>query len=207
MLVSISTDIPLSQRERAVGLYDQAFERKFAPLIPETDKRRRLLLDCIDAERAFAALDETGELLGIVGFWAEGRSFTGGGGWSALYGHLGLWGSLRAAAGFALFERTPGDRELLLDGICVAANARGRGVGTKLLRALEAYARQQKFHSMRLDVIDTNAGARRLYEREGYVATATQKAEWLRPIFGFGAATTLVKNLVEPSLSHEGDLH
>ncbi|HET7182769.1 MAG TPA: GNAT family N-acetyltransferase [Candidatus Limnocylindrales bacterium] len=55
-------------------------------------------------------------------------------------------------------------------GIAVAPDWRGRGVGTALLRAGEAWAREQGAERMSLWVDGFNTGARRLYERMGYTA-------------------------------------
>ncbi|HEU0220860.1 MAG TPA: GNAT family N-acetyltransferase [Paracoccaceae bacterium] len=50
---------------------------------------------------------------------------------------------------------------------------RGRGLGTKLLGLAESMAMAEGLKAMSLIVADTNAGARRLYERVGY-------REWAR---------------------------
>ena len=77
----------------------------------------------------------------------------------------GLLGAARAVLVLALFHRKLTAGQLLMDGIAVSPKMRGRGIGTKLLRRLEQYARNEGYESLRLDVIDTNPAARRLYER------------------------------------------
>ena len=47
-------------------------------------------------------------------------------------------------------------------------------------------------------MIDTNTGARRLYERHGFVTTKTERFEWLRAVLGFGASSTMIRTLREP---------
>jgi ribosomal protein S18 acetylase RimI-like enzyme len=59
-------------------------------------------------------------------------------------------------------ERTP---ELA---IAVVPNARGKGVGAKLLDALLARARTEGFGTISLSVDRNNAGAIGLYERHGF---------------------------------------
>ena len=44
---------------------------------------------------------------------------------------------------------------------------------------------------VRLDVIDTNHGAQRLYERSGFVPLRIEKFPYLRWLLGFGASTTM----------------
>lgn len=53
-------------------------------------------------------------------------------------------------------------------GIAVDEGWRGRGIGTALLDAAEAWARERGLDALELDVADPNGDARRLYERLGY---------------------------------------
>ena len=96
-----------------------------------------------------------------------------------------------------LYERKPKEGQLLMDGIAVRQDARGRGIGTRLLDEFKAYGREHGYANIRLDVIDTNPGARRLYERLGFVATKTEHFEYLRWFLGFGASTTMLCHLGE----------
>ena len=50
----------------------------------------------------------------------------------------------------------------------VVADARGRGLGEQLLAAAEQHARAAEVHALHLMVRPENAGARRLYARQGY---------------------------------------
>jgi ribosomal protein S18 acetylase RimI-like enzyme len=50
----------------------------------------------------------------------------------------------------------------------VAVKARGRGLGSRLLRELEDEARRRRLTSLRLDTRDDLVEARRLYARHGY---------------------------------------
>lgn len=52
--------------------------------------------------------------------------------------------------------------------LAVCAARRRRGIGTALLRAVEAWARRRGLPLVRLEVFEHNAGARALYERLGY---------------------------------------
>lgn len=57
------------------------------------------------------------------------------------------------------------------------------------------FAQANGFSTVRLDVADTNPGARRLYERMGFAPTHTQKYPFLRNIVGFSAGTTMIKQI------------
>ena len=95
---------------------------------------------------------------------------------------------------FHLFWRRHRPDELLMDGIAVHAEMRGQGIGTRLLEAVLDFARSHGYNSVRLDVVDTNPGARRLYERMGFVVVRTREYPYLRSL-GFSAVTTMVKRL------------
>ncbi len=56
--------------------------------------------------------------------------------------------------------------------VFVAPLARGRGVGTLLMRAIEDAARNCQVGRLRLDTRSNLTEARRLYEREGYAEVA-----------------------------------
>ena len=82
-----------------------------------------------------------------------------------------------------------------MDGIFVEPKARGQGVGTALLQAVEAHAAELKMQRIRLDVIDTNPRARALYEREGYSERSVLSLGPLKLIFGFSSAAQMTKNV------------
>lgn len=72
---------------------------------------------------------------------------------------------------------------------------RRRGIGTQLLQAVFDFARTNRCCSICLAVVDTNLGARHLYERLGFVPTETRQYPYLQRIMGFSAVTTLVKQM------------
>ncbi|NTU76675.1 MAG: GNAT family N-acetyltransferase [Alphaproteobacteria bacterium] len=74
--------------------------------------------------------------------------------------------------GFILFQETGAELEILT--FCVAPSRRRRGVGERLLR--HALAQVPLGGAMYLEVSAENAAARRLYERCGFLNTATRRA-------------------------------
>lgn len=190
--MTILHGIPEEMRNAAVAMYDEAFGAKFAVAIPNGQRRLKLLESSLDLRFAFAAV-AADELIGLAGYKTEAGSLTDGMTYPSLVKELGAIRGTWAALVLSLYERSRRPGELLMDGIVVDACARGQGVGSRLLEEMVSFAFASGFKSVRLDVIDTNPKARRLYERHGFVATGTEHFGYLRWLLGFGASTTLVR--------------
>ena len=78
-----------------------------------------------------------------------------------------------------------------MDGIVVHSDARGKGVGNRLLEEVANYAKEHEFDRVRLDVIDINTKAKKLYERKGFKEVKTEYFPYLRWLLGFGGSTTM----------------
>jgi ribosomal protein S18 acetylase RimI-like enzyme len=68
---------------------------------------------------------------------------------------------------------------LAVNGLAVAPAARGQGAASALLTAATEEARSRDARKLSLHVFGSNATARRLYERHGYVVEATHPAEFV----------------------------
>lgn len=132
-------------------------------------------------------------MVGIAGFKDDGRGVyePGLGRFLAEYG----WSAPARILGLLLLERTEHADVLLMDGIAVSETQRGQGIGTRLLSAIEGHAEKLQKRSIRLDVIDTNPGARRLYERFGFEARKTSSVGPLKHLFSFGGSTEMQKKV------------
>ena len=78
-----------------------------------------------------------------------------------------------------------------MDGIAVAERA--LAPGSRPLDAVVAHARATGCATVRPDVVGSNPGARRLYERRGFGATREFRVPVLGPLLGFGGSTTMVR--------------
>ena len=183
--------IPESLRADAALLFDEAFGAKFAIAIADRDKRLALLKDSLSLTYAIAAIQDD-KLVGLAGFQTPTGSLTDGITLEKLRKHLGIFGGLWAAVLLSLYEREAQEGKLLMDGIVVNQKMRGYGIGTKLLNEMKEYASVEGYSCIRLDVIDTNPGARRLYEKQGFMPTKSESFEYLRSLLGFGASTTMI---------------
>ncbi|WP_114390259.1 GNAT family N-acetyltransferase [Notoacmeibacter marinus] len=178
--------------EQAVEGYWQAFSSKLRfPLGPE---RRALafLRGVVDPNHAICAVSSHGRFLGVAGYKTQDGAFIGGtfSDMAAIYGIVGA--TFRGLLIGAL-ERPIEDGTLLMDGIFVSHEARGLGVGSALLDAVERKATSCGLTQVRLDVIDTNLRARHLYQRRGFQEISVQSTGILRHLFGFRSATTMIK--------------
>lgn len=194
MTVSLRIGLPLHLRAEAVQLYWQAFGGKLGRVMGPEPLALRFLTRVLRGDHAIVALDAKGALLGMAGFKTPAGSFAGGemADVLAIYGRFGA--AWRLPLLWMLGHEVDNDR-FLLDGICVARGARGRGIGSALMQAIEAEAVARGYEQVRLDVIDSNWRAKALYLRLSYAVEKTDDIGLLRFAFGFRSATTMVKRL------------
>jgi ribosomal protein S18 acetylase RimI-like enzyme len=194
MTFKISLGLPSDLRAEAAAVYWQAFGGKLGRVLGPDARAITFLQRALRSDYCMIARSDSGRLLGIAGFQTVNGAFAGGtaADLRAVYGRLGsIWrmGILR------LLSHDGEDHRFLIDGICVISDAQGLGVGTALIAALAAEARSRGYPSIRLDVVDTNQRARALYERLGFIPLDTIHIGVLQHVFGFAAATTMVKPL------------
>lgn len=194
MRITLVHDLPDALRSDAARLYWDAFGGKLGPVLGPDAKAKAYLARVMRRDHCFSALDEDGRLIGIAGFKSVDGSFAGGS-LRDMQQVYGWFGSRWRAAVLWMLSREIDNHRFLVDGICVARDHRGKGVGTALLESLYAEASARGYGMVRLDVIDTNWRARALYERLGFVALRTERIGLLRYVFGFAASTTMVRPL------------
>lgn len=193
-MTTIARGFPHSQRPQAAALYWEAFGGKLGTVLGPENRALRFIAATLRPDHCFTATDAEGRLLGIAGFKSPEGAFVGGSPaeMRAVYGRIGA--AWRSAALWMLSHEVDNHR-FLVDGIAVTRAARGRGIGTALLEALCAEGRARGYASIRLEVIDSNWRARALYERQGFLPVRTEPLGPLRHVFGFAAATTMVRPL------------
>ncbi len=182
------------ERELVAQMYWQAFGSKLGRVMGPDDRAIAFLCEMLDPTHAICARDEKGMLLGVVGFKTFESALVGGT-WNDMLRHYGWFGAIWRAVLLSLLERDVENERFLMDGIFVRDIARGQGVGTMLLDAVTAEARDRGYKEVRLDVIDSNPRARALYERLGFIALPAQKLGLLRHVFGFKTATPMIRQV------------
>jgi len=187
----VSGGIATRDRATVAALYWGAFGAKLGRVMWPEAKALVFIEAVLDGSHGICAHDDAGTLLGVAGFKTYEGALVGGT-FRDLSHAYGIRGAVWRAAILQLLERDTENERFLMDGIFVAPDARGRGVGTALLGAIIDQARTRGFKEVRLDVIDTNPRARALYERRGFVACETQDLGPLKWLFGFSSATTMI---------------
>ncbi len=194
MRVTLQDGLPEALRAQAADLYWQAFGGKLGRVMGPERRALAFLHDVIRADHAIVALDDQGQLLGLLGFKSPAGSFAGGDP-TQMRRHYGLLGSAWRVPLLWLLGREVDNDRFLIDGLCVARQARSLGIGSALLSAACDRARARGYAAIRLDVVDTNWRARQLYERHGFKVVQTSPIGLLRLAFGFSAAHTMVRTL------------
>ena len=193
--VTIELGLPHELRDQAVAIYEEAFGEKMRMAVRDQQKRmafveRALVLDNILVAR------RGDELLGAAGLSSRGAPFAGGtlgSSWDPrpYRDLLGWTGALWAVWGSRMADPEPKADEVYVDGIAVASQARGLGIGTRLLAEIRQTARSHGKRYVRLDVIDSNPRAKALYERVGYRVTKVESFRWKQRWVGFGAMISM----------------
>ena len=72
-------------------------------------------------------------------------------------------------------EKLGNDQVATLHILAVCPEYRGRALGSTILELAEELAKQQGKRAMRLDVLESNLPAQRMYEKAGYVYRGKQR--------------------------------
>ncbi|MBT9244694.1 GNAT family N-acetyltransferase [Gemmobacter fulvus] len=193
MNVTLHLGLPNSHRKTAALLYWEAFGGKLGRVMGPEAKALAYLERVIQADHVIIALE--GEaMIGMAGFKTPNGAFADGG-WKDMRQIYGTIGAIWRLGLLALLNREVDNHRFLVDGICVSHNHRGHGVGAALVQALCAEAAARGYSVVRLEVIDTNLRARKLYERLGFTVLRRDELGILRHAFGFASATTMIREL------------
>lgn len=192
--MKITVGIPHKNRAEAAALYWEAFGEKLGFVLGPKYRALIFITSVLRADHGICAHDDKGRLLGVAGFKTSKGALVGGD-FTDLRRVYGWVGAAIRIMLLAALERDTENERFLMDGLYVAQEARGQGVGTALLDAISAEAKRRGYTQVRLDVIDTNPRAKALYLHEGFVEVKTQKLGLMRHVFGFSAATTMVRDV------------
>ncbi|MET9515806.1 GNAT family N-acetyltransferase [Streptomyces sp. NPDC002994] len=187
--VAVRRGVPEGAEDVVAGLYWEAFGRKLGVALNPPATGQLFIAAHLHRDRAVVALARD-QVVAVAGYQLDGRGLTGGGVADVLDTY-GLFRGMPRLALLALLERTPAAGQLVMDGIAVAAEFRGRGIGSLLLGEVFRVAAESHCRQVRLDVVDVNPRARTLYERHAFTAVHTEQTPYLRRLMGFNAVTTM----------------
>ncbi|MFA8441020.1 GNAT family N-acetyltransferase [Yoonia sp.] len=192
--MKITVGIPPKDSEEAVALYWDAFGEKLGFTMGPKYQALTFVRSVLRPDHGICAHDDDGKLLGIAGFKTVHGSLVGGdfSDLRRVYGWISA--SIRMTL-LALLEKDFENERFLMDGLFVAPEARGMGVGTALLDAVADEAKRRGYTQVRLDVVDTNPRAKALYHHVGFKEIKTVRIGPLKHIFGFSASTTMVRDV------------
>lgn len=198
--ITITGTLSGHQQREAAGLFFSSFRSKFGALwlfTREPGKAVEVLSRSINFDKGLYAI-KGGELVGFIGLETGGSRYTELG-LSVLTKTFGPWGGLWRYAAylvFRAFRHGAREDEMHIDPIAVSEKARGLGVGTRLLDESFMLAKASGKRKLTLEVVDANPGARRLYERKGFVVTRILKTGLLTARAGFGKVLFMEKEIV-----------
>ena len=190
MSVTVSKGFSPDERPMAAALFWQAFAAKLHKVMGPEERGLAFFEQALNPNFALVARDSYGQILGLAGFKTNEGGLAGGS-LSDLARVYGWFGALWRGTVLSVLERDLKPGVFQMDGIFVAAEARGKGVGTTLLSAIKDEARSRGMTEVQLDVIDTNPRAQALYEREGFKPVGYEETGPLRYVFGFSSATKM----------------
>jgi ribosomal protein S18 acetylase RimI-like enzyme len=191
---TIQQGLPVRLTAEAAQLYWQAFGGKLGLVLGPEPHALAYLQRVIRPDHVLVALSDAGHLLGLAGFKTPNASFVAGG-VADLRESYGLIGGTWRARLLGWLSQEVDNENFLLDGLCVAPEYRGLGLGSALMAAICAEAEARGYASVRLDVVDNNWRAMALYRRLGFVETQRQSIGLLRHVFGFNTAITMVRQI------------
>jgi len=192
--MKITVGIPQQDREEAAALYWEAFGEKLGFTMGPKYLALMFVRSVLRPDHGICAHDDDGKLLGIAGFKTSLGALVGGN-FTDLRKTYGWTSAAIRACLLSLLERDVENERFLMDGLFVAPEARGLGVGTALLDAIFEEAKRRGYNQVRLDVVDTNPRAKALYRDMGFKEVKTVKIGLLKHIFGFSASTTMVRDV------------
>lgn len=196
-MLAIQKGIPKEFVRSAAELYLSALWEKFEPILGNGERAIAIIESSIEAGNCFSALEDN-DLIGVLAMQTAEQHFlnTGFTDFSTQYGFAG---AIAKGIALQLLQYKPRHGELYVEGVAVADDARGKGVGTKLFEAMTNYARAQKYKTISLEVIDTNQRALQLYKRLGFAIKKRSSIWPLNKIIGWlFKASILMESSVDP---------
>lgn len=200
--IIITSTISDIQKNQVARMFHQAFLKKFSTLwlfTKDEEKAAAILCESIHFQDGLYAV-QNGKVIGFVGLETGKRFYTQFKFSSFLkvfHTPSAVWRSI-AYGIYRLFHGKTGNDVVHIDPIVVTSEARGLGVGTKLLEAVSLYAEKRHRRKVVLEVVDTNPRAKKLYEKMGFRVVQEENTGVLTSQAGFKRVIHMEKRIGEP---------
>jgi len=192
--LSLQLDPRSVGRSELAALYWQAFPNSFTRSVMGSLSRAVALVGAqLDSGQALCAMRGS-RLVGLAGLRYGRRSFFS----PRLSTSVSTAGILRGALACAVLGMVGHGaklEEMYVEALAVRPGSRRQAVGTTLLNSAFELARAEGLLAVSLDVVDTNTGAGRLYERLGFVPVSRHRYPLVRPLVGVSATIRMVRLL------------
>lgn len=187
--------LPTGLAFRAMELYLHALRDKFHPILGCNERIIELLRQIVDPNHCLTALRNQ-EPVGILGIQTSEGGFLNPT-LKSLISEYGVISGFYKLTGLYLLDHVTAIDEWYVDGIAVAEERRGLGIGSELMLYFEKTAKEKGIRKLSLDVTNTNPRARALYERLGFVVSKQIRIWPFNRIYGlpFESAILMEKEL------------
>lgn len=187
--------LPEKYRQQATRLYLASLHEKLMPVFNSQEKALEILASSMNPNSCHVAVAE-GQLVGILGIQTHYSGFINPD-TSTMIEAYGVCGGFYRIAILTLLHHATGEHEIYIDGIAVCPEKRGQGIGSRLLHLLQEEAAEQGMERLSLEVISSNAGAKALYHRLGFVEVKTESFWPLNVLvkFPFHSTTLMTKEI------------
>lgn len=195
--IVISSGISTEEESKTLSLIYDTFSEKFKIGITKYNEFYKVFSSQCNFSICIAAY-EGSELIGILTYKdSDGEFFDVS--LSKLFRSFNPFKAIKILINFALLSHGVKGNEMYIDSVSVSPSHRGQGVGTKLLDAIEDLAMEKGKTILSLYVIGTNEGAKRLYERKGFVTVGEDKGYFVKKLTGAEKAYKMEKKLSPPT--------
>ncbi|MGD6852428.1 MAG: GNAT family N-acetyltransferase [Candidatus Bathyarchaeia archaeon] len=185
--------VPSHQRGTVAHILFEALGDKLQFVFGDKNKAELLMSTCLCADRFFVAYID-GKAVGVAGLEYDGKNYIEIDKRAvAILGlesfRLMFWEFMR------FFDRLAPD-EIHVQALAVLGEARSKGVGRSLLKTVIAKAKLNSYSHVRLEVIDTNVRAKKLYEKVGFKQSKISKIPYpFSKLTGFSSIIEMRYNL------------
>ena len=166
MSLQIRLGVPKNQRRRVAQIFYETFQDKLKRIFGNKQKFESLIASSLRDDRILVAIiDEV--VVGFAGLHYHKKTYSDPS-FSQIVKIFGLT-TIRALLFLIVSSfNKPKPHQLHLDTLAVSTEEQGKGIGTRLLQSTIDLARTQNISQIKLEVIQTNQKAKKLYEKIGF---------------------------------------